>query len=284
MVKIVKKTRIVLTFGFLMLAASFASCYPVKADSSDLWAVVVGVNGGEATHLDNDAIDFANVLTSVYGYPSSNIKLLTNDEATKASVITALEWLKNQESEPSGVSIFLSTHGDYDKLYLYDSILWDYELSDILADFESKNILVVINACHSGSFLNVADTISSGILITACAAEETTYDIALFANTLFVEYFVDRGMSQGLADENADGIVTVEEAYRYARNNCLDPPGALQPTHPQMIDNYIGDFNLSEPVHAPWFTSLPLALLLTVALLVLLRKKRAQNMKCTKTK
>jgi hypothetical protein len=239
---------------------SCASIPLVTADSVDrqLWAVVVGVEGGGATHLDNDAQDFANVLINTYGYPSGNIRLLINSEATKASVIDALNWMSSQEQVPDGVSIFFSCHGSVDYLHLYDAFLSDSELASILSGFDTHNILVVINACHSGSFLNVADAIDSGIVLTACTADEQTYDIVFFGNTIFIEYLVDQGMSQGMADSNGDGLVSVEEAYSYAYSNCAAPPGALVPTHPEMVDKYEQTYILSSPIHTPWFTNLML--------------------------
>jgi hypothetical protein len=264
-----------------VLAFSSASIPPVNADSSgdvQLWAVVVGVEGGDATHLDDDAQDFADVLTTTYGYPSSNIKLLINSEATKAAVINALEWVRDQELKPDGVTIFFSTHGGDNNLHLYGDALWDYELSNILSEFESHNILVVISACRSGSFLDVADAFTYGILATACTAEELTYDIPLFANTIFVEYFVDRGMSQGLADANEDGVVSVQEAFNYAYEHCVDPPGALKPTHPQMIDKYEEEYLLSSPVHAPWFSNLMAVLAVVVLAYAIYTKKINLNL------
>lgn len=260
----------------IVLAISLLAFLPFRiptvnaASSPDHWAVVVGVEGGDADHLDNDAQDFANVLMTQYGYPSSNIILLTNSQATKGAVIGALQWVRDHESSASTVSIFFSAHGNYDTLILYDDVLWDYELSNILVTFESENILVVINACHSGSFLDVADIIAYGILITACEADEITYDIDSYQNTIFIEYFVDQGMSQGNADANQDGTVTMEEAFYYAESKCNPPPGPLivPRTHPQMVDNYAGDF-----VHAPWFMSLPLALLATIGAMLVARKK-----------
>ena len=131
------------------MAFSGVSISLVSAESPEtkqLWAVVVGVEGGGAVHLDNDAMDFANVLTSTYGYPSSNIKLLINSEATKSAVISALEWIRDQESKPDAVCLFFSVHGSSDCIYLYDDSLHDYELSTILLEFESHNILVVLSA------------------------------------------------------------------------------------------------------------------------------------------
>jgi len=253
-----KGNRNFLIAALFALTLSCASIPLVTADSGDkqLWAVVVGVEGGGATNLDNDAQDFANVLINTYGYPSDNIRLLTNSEATKSAVISALEWLKAQEARPDGVSIFFSTHGSVDNLHLYDAFLSDSELSSILSGFDSHNILIVINACHSGSFLDVGDVIESGIVLTACIADEITYDVIFFANTIFIEYLVEQGMSQGLADGNGDGVISVEEAYNYAYGNCADPPGALAPTHPEMVDKYEGEYLLSSPVHTPLFSNL----------------------------
>jgi hypothetical protein len=251
----------ILTLGLFTLILSYASISSVHADGK-LWAVVVGVEGGGATHPDDDAQDFADVLMTIYGYPSDNIILLTNSEATKSAVISALEWVRDQERSQDGVSIFFSTHGSVDKLHLYDDFLLDMELSNILSEFDSQDILIVIDACYSGSFLDVAESISGGIIITASTADEVTYDIGFFGNTIFAEYFIDRGLSQGLADENGDGAVSIEEAFNYAYENCADPPGTLTATHPQLnhayeytesIELYV-DKKTNEYGEVPWFS------------------------------
>jgi hypothetical protein len=275
-----KIAKIIVPMVFLILAVSSIPVVPVKADSSDLWAVVVGVEGGGATHLDNDAQDFENVLQNVYGYQSSNIKLLINSQGTKAAVLSALEWVGNQAvNTSSAVVIFFSTHGSNDVLYLYDDTLTENELFNSLSTLESHNILVVINACKSGSFIDLADAFPTGIVVTASAADELTYDIDNFENTVFVEYFVDRGMSQGLADANSDGVVTVEEAFVYAEAKCNPPPGPLiiPRTHPQIVDNYEEEFELSNPIHAPWFTNLAMVMLATTAVYYLKKKRSASS-------
>ena len=253
-----KVKRSFLVVALLTLVMSWISIPLATADSGEkqLWAVVVGVEGGGATNLDNDAQDFVNVLINTYGYPSGNIRLLTNSDATKSAVISALNWLSEQEVRQDGVSIFFSTHGSVDNLHLYDAYLSDSELANILAGFDSHNILLVINACHSGSFLNVGDSIESGIVLTACTADESTYDVVFFANTIFIEYLVDQGMAQGMADGNGDGVVSVEEGFSYAYANCANPPGALSATHPEMVDKYEGEYLLSSPVHTPLFSNL----------------------------
>ncbi len=132
--------------------------YRQSVDSGDrnFLAVVVGVDGGGVGNLDNDAQDFVNVFINIYGCPSENIVLLLNSQATKSAVINDLEWLRDQEVQMDGVVIFFSTHGSVGQLHLYDDFLGDRELSNVFLDFESHNILVMVLACYSGSFLNVA--------------------------------------------------------------------------------------------------------------------------------
>lgn len=257
--------KIILLVAMLSLV-SCAAIPAVTADAGDrnFWAVVVGVDGGGAVNLDNDAQDFANVLINVYGYPSENIVLLLNSEATKNAVINALEWLRDQEVQKDGVVIFFSTHGSVDSLHLYDAFLGASELSDILSGFDSHNLLVVVLACYSGSFIEIADANEYSIVISATRADEVGYDVIPWENTIFGEYFIDRGISQGLADANTDGVVSVQEAYNYAKENCENPPGALTSTYPQMMDRYEEDYFLNSPIHAPWFSNLMLAMAVVV--------------------
>ena len=261
-----KAIKMILLVAMLTVMFSCAAIPAVAADSGDInfWAVVVGVDGGGAVNLDNDAQDFANVLMNVYGYPSENIVLLLNSQATKSAVINALEWLGDQEVKRDGVAIFFSTHGSVDSLHLYDAFLGDSELSSILSGFDSHNLLVVVLACYSGSFIEVADSNEYSIVITATRADELGYDVIPWGNTIFGEYFVDRGISQGLADANTDGMVSIQEAYNYAKENCEDPPGALTPTYPQKVDRYEGDYFLNSPIHTPWFSNLMLAMAVVV--------------------
>ncbi len=84
-----------------------------------------------------------------------------------------------------GVVIFFSTHGSVRQLHLYGDFLGDRELSNIFSDFESQNILVMVLACYSGSFLNVAALINYGIIITATQADEVGYDMTPSENTIF---------------------------------------------------------------------------------------------------
>lgn len=260
--------------AIFILALSLSLLPAVRAENENKWAVVVGVEGSDTPHLDNDAQDFAGVLQSLYGFPSGQIILLINGGATKDAVLSALETVRDAENNQSVVAIFISAHGDTDKVRLYDDWLSGSELSSILSQYESPKILVVINACKSGSWLYIGSSIR-GILITACAADELTYDVDNFQNTVFVYYFVDQGMAQGKADSNQDGHVTVEEAFYYAESKCNPPPGPLivPRTHPQMVDNYAGDFDLSLPVHAPWFSNLMAVLAITVSAYAIYTKR-----------
>ena len=257
-----KKIGLILIFSLLLSCVSIPQ---VTAETPrQLWAVVVGCDGEASEHLDNDAQDFVDVLTSIYGFPSDHVMLLLNSEATHTGVVNALTWLGEQEQRPDGVTIFFSAHGGMNHVKLYNGDwITDSEISNFISSYDSHNIFVLINSCLSGTFIDVADVIDSGVLITACREDELTYDISIFSNTIFVQYFL----------ESLSGDVSVQDAFNYAYSRCSDPPGALTPTHPQMIDKYGEGFNLGNPVHAPWFTNLMAIVAITIFGYALKKKK-----------
>ena len=58
--------------------------------------------------------------------------------------------------------------------------------------------------------------------------------------------------------------IKLKHILDYAYANCADPPGALSPTHPQMVDKYEGEYLLSSPVHTPWFSNLMAVMAISV--------------------
>jgi hypothetical protein len=56
-------------------------------------------------------------------------------------------------------------------------------------------------------------------------------------------------MTRGYGDNNGDGIVTVEEAFRYARPYVIQRTSRRQ--HPVITDKYSGNFSLVAPLPPP---------------------------------
>jgi uncharacterized caspase-like protein len=84
------------------------------------YAVVIGISDYNGTnndleYADDDAIDMVKALTTVYGFPRENIKLLISDykvnNATRNNITDAISWLSINVHEGDEVVFFYSGHG-----------------------------------------------------------------------------------------------------------------------------------------------------------------------------
>lgn len=120
-----------------------------------------------------DLKDLENVLESKFGFPSANITVLGDDQATKAKVLAALDDLADKAQPGDSVVIYYSGHGgqvpdmnDDDEtsdsldeaLITYDfnpkdpdTWLLDDHLRAALSRLKTRRTLVLIDACHSGT-------------------------------------------------------------------------------------------------------------------------------------
>jgi hypothetical protein len=234
---------------------------PDKELPANKWAVVVGIADYEGSqydlwHPDEDAKEMASALIDNYGFASGNVKLLLNRKATCAAIISALDWLIQNEDAESTVVFFFSGHG----FRAVDSEGWDndtesdgYDEGIVSYDFyglpdgflqqkfsalESQKVALCFGSCHSGGMFDDASDLQGAnrVIVSACRADEYGWDYLLLGNTLWGKYFVDEGLLQGLADPYGDD--SIEEAHAYA---CPEVTGEQPDSHPQMDDQYDGE-------------------------------------------
>ena len=141
-------------------------------------AVVVGINdyaptgtgGPDLNGCVNDARDMANTLV-ICGFTPSNIRILTNQNATKAKIVSYLNWLLTSSTTGDSLVFYYSGHGtrvanigtDLEIDGLDEAICpHNYTTAGVLRDddfkaiFDSKlkpgiNLEVIFDCCHSGS-------------------------------------------------------------------------------------------------------------------------------------
>ncbi|MCY4565998.1 MAG: caspase family protein, partial [Gammaproteobacteria bacterium] len=142
-------------------------------------ALLVGIgayqNFSRLPGAPNDARAMAAFLTEHGGYATSDIRLLTDAEATRHNLLsTAREWLVDGTEAGDEVLLFFSGHGfqqwdeDQDEAdgkdetlvpvdaYLdstgqVQGMITDDEIGVLLDDLEGRQVRVVIDACHSGT-------------------------------------------------------------------------------------------------------------------------------------
>jgi hypothetical protein len=141
-------------------------------------AVVVGINdyapigagGPDLNGCINDARDMANTLV-ICGFPPANIRILTNQNAKRANIITYLNWLLSNCKSGDSLAFYYSGHGtrvanigaDLEIDGLDEAIVpHDYATAGVLRDddfkaiFDSKlkpgvTLEVFFDCCHSGT-------------------------------------------------------------------------------------------------------------------------------------
>ena len=210
-------------------------------EGKNKYAIVIGISDYPGTEndlnfADDDAIDMYNALVNIYGFPRENVYLLINSNANYSAIESAVNAVKQKAKEGDEVVFFFSGHGargkanDGDKEAIDEAIvshdgknlvyIWDGELRDWFRDFKTTRIVFIFDSCLAGG---MTDLKADGrIIVMATTENGVAYEFSDLENGQFTYYFVDEGMLQGMADTTPnDGNVTVEEAFDYAKANCI---------------------------------------------------------------
>jgi hypothetical protein len=241
-----------------------------------LWAVVIGVSSyknlrpeEQLRFAHRDAEDMAAFLRSPNGggFPSTQIKVLLNEEASIAAVRTALgTWLPRSAEPNDIVYIFFAGHGvveqgtdgyllanDSDPQNLYATALPIAELDRIINErLRSRVAVVIADACHSGKIGLASRGVEEQVLINryldevgksgagrfrllASRADERSYEDTRWGGGHGVfTHFLLEGL-KGTADRDQDGVVRAGELLDYLSQVVPEQTNALQ--HPRASGN-----------------------------------------------
>jgi hypothetical protein len=215
-----------------------------------------------------DARAFYELLVTGNQVPVENVFLLLNEQATLQELRSTLGTkVKNKAGADDMVIIYFAGHGaterdmmspDGDGLEkyllphgadpndLYASALPMREVAHIFHRIRSERLVFVADACYSGASggrtvsvsgvrANLSDRflerLAGGkgkVIITASSANEVSVEKDELGHGVFTYYLV-QGL-RGPADADADGLITVDEAYRYVSEKV--PAATGQEQHP----------------------------------------------------
>lgn len=216
----------------------------------------------------NDAQAFNDFLLETGFVRPDNTFLITNNQARLSALRTVLgTTLKQKAGKEDMVIIYFAGHGaterdsnspdgdglekyllpfDADPENLYASALPMREISYILNRIKSDRLIFIADSCYSGASggrtvgvggirsnlsESYIDRIAGGkgrVIITASAANEVSVEDDNLEHGIFTYYLLE-GL-KGSADYDTDGLVTVDEAYRYVSEKVPDATGQEQ--HP----------------------------------------------------
>jgi uncharacterized caspase-like protein len=138
------------------------------------WAVIVGIEDyqfiTDLSYTIDDALDMQDVLVSYGNWDMGNIQLLTDGNASKSDIESAVTTMATLADTNDVCLFFFSGHGaripddDDDEADTFDEVICPYDtmdnLGNVISDDElgtwlsvcSGNIVVILDTCMSGGF------------------------------------------------------------------------------------------------------------------------------------
>lgn len=235
------------------------------------FAVVIGSNQGRAddgrlSHAETDAGRMAQVLRDLGGFAPEDIVVLAGEGATEVrrALIHLNARIRQQTSETDTMLfVYYSGHADASALHLGGTSLPMRELDALVRGSPARLRVLVVDSCRSGALTRrkggrIAPAIHVAVderlpgegmvVLSASAANEDAQESDEIGGSFFTHFLIS-GLV-GAADQDADGAVTVQEAYRHAYAETLRATSeTLLLQHPSYRYDVRGrgDFVLTRP-------------------------------------
>jgi uncharacterized caspase-like protein len=227
----------------LFLSVWLAGATAYADDPIVTYAIVVGSNAGgpgqtDLRYAEDDARRVGLVLTDLGGYKADQVDIVVHPTPDELRArINKLGERVNADlaaGRTSRVLFYYSGHARASALDLGSEQLPLVELRQRLFQLPAKLTVVVLDACQSGAFSRVkgaepaADFSfnsrqqldASGVAVLASSSgSELSQESEQLKSSYFTHHLLV-GM-RGASDTNRDGLVTIDEAYRYAYHQTL---------------------------------------------------------------
>lgn len=261
------------TSGLIVLAALLSPAFARSAPGTPRAAVLVGANaaaGGRSTlhYAYADADSIAEVLVTSGGFPRGQVQVL-RDPAPAALLEAVRRGAASLSGKPDAVFFFyFSGHSDGGALYSSGRPVALEELRAALENAELSVRVGVIDACQGGGWTRAKGLVpdapfevtlplvlssEGSALIASSAGEESAHESDQLSGSYFTVHLA-AGL-RGAADENGDGLVTLTEAFEYARWRTIRDTARVsqEPQHPTYALNLRGrqDLVLTQVAASP---------------------------------
>ncbi len=207
------------------------------------YALIIGNNTGDADdaalhYAETDAQRVYDVLKDLGGFEPGDMVLLTGEQAPRAqaTLIGLNERVRDTVAQGSEALLFVyySGHGSADALHMSASHFDFTVLEQLVRGSAATFRVLAVDACRSGALtrakgghaaapfdIKVDEQLAEQglVILTSSAANEDAQESDELRGSFFTHHFVSGLL--GAADDDGDGRVTLEEAYRYAYEATL---------------------------------------------------------------
>jgi pyruvate kinase len=235
---------------------------PSERAAPNRWALIVGITdyihlgdeeGGDLPGAERDARVMRDVLVQRWGFPTGNVRVLLNREATRAAIEEGLTgWLPSVVQPGDHVTVFFAGHG---------SQMWDESgdeddgLDETIApaDVRRGSTDFDINDDEFGEWLAALPTDNVVVYLDNCNLGTATRDVTPFSRTRLL----DRDLSQIERPESMSRRALPGQDDRTgfdAGTERVLELAAAQP-HQAAVDAYFPGEDESEAFHGGAFTT-----------------------------
>ena len=240
------------------------------------YALIIGIDKYEnVSNLDyavKDANSIASLLQDNFNFPSKNVTVLLNEEATFTNIRNGLSKVSSSAKANDRVLIYFAGHGETMDLpdggemgYLLPidgkrdnlfatSILMD-DLKKISSMTKAKHMLFLIDACYGGlaatgarglssttpNFIDKITNDKSRQIITAGGRGEEVIEKAEWGHSAFTMNLI-RALEDGKADFNDDGYITADELGLFLKEKVTIDSGNKQTPLSRRFTSHEGEF------------------------------------------
>lgn len=238
--------------AFALLAVALTLAFAPPAGAARRVAVVVGANDGlpdevSLRYAEADAERIARILRDLGGFGAADVLLLTGVDAEEVRrALIGVNARLRAEAGDALLFVYYSGHGDAESLHLSRTRFDLAELRELLAGSPARTRVLVVDSCRSGAFTRVKGgspgpafaigfepgNVEGVAILTSSAAGEDSQEADGLGASIFTHFLASA--LQGAADRDADGRVTLAEAYAYASDRTLAASAATfaGPQHP----------------------------------------------------
>jgi len=216
----------------LVLVAAVTLALAARASADNYALIISGASGGPAyaDKYNGWRATLTTTLTSKFGYPDERV--VSIGEASKGQLLQSFAKLRARLTKDDLLVVMLIGHGTDEKFNLIGP---DMSAAEWAAQLKSIPARLVFVDMASSSFPFLRQLSAPGrIVITAAESAAQQFE------TVFPEFFV-KAFTEGTADTDKDGRVSMLEAFTYASANVrawFDQHNQL-PTERAMLEGEI---------------------------------------------
>jgi hypothetical protein len=214
-------------------------------DEKEYRALLIGINDYPGSTIDlpysvNEIMSLKKTLIDGGNWEESNILILTDEMGNKTGIYQGIEWLETNADENDISLIYYAGHGGISPtnefLVVYNGTISDLELDQKIDNLSGK-IIVVLDSCHSGGFIEELGE-KDRTIITACRKDNLTFQYSKLKSGIF-GYFFNLSLEKYTKSIETTFIFTYFTTVYYTKK-LSEEFGEDYRIYPQMYDRNFG--------------------------------------------